>query len=131
MHEEDKVKAFLASSDALDDMPASFSAMSAGDKLVVRAFWWGWHIEVPQKILEKIRNGTTLAEIIAGGLFAVIGAACPPIGIAGAAALFVIGAHGAIIDVVNEGKGVYLSWLWLQVIPPAPTAALPVPTPIK
>jgi len=102
--------------------------------ITTEAYWWGFHIVIPEQALNDILSAQNIGNVIGGLLIngGPVAAGCPPMAILilGIAAAF--GVEVAVIKAVDKGNGVYLSWCWLQV--PAlfafPAGALPVPTPI-
>lgn len=116
-------------------------ALAAGQsQITARAFWWGFHIEISDSALKALLEAGDITKLILGTgtlgqLIAVYG-----FGVAGVphiAAMVTILAltllvYGYALKTMNQGKGVYLSWSWLQVayIPIMPWAVLPVPTPV-
>jgi hypothetical protein len=103
----------------------ALAGASAEETLRVEARWWCWFIVVPHSIMEKIANGGMLL----GALTSALGAAVVVAGVAAvitgpivAVAAGLILAQFALYRVVDQGKGVYLTAVWV-----APTVFVPTP----
>lgn len=112
---------------------ANAAVATPNASITSEAFWWGFHVVIPEPCLNGIAGAKNVGDAIGGFL----GAGASLAGVPPAAVLVLaIGAaytlETALITAVDKGNGVYLSWSWVQV--PAlflvPAAALPVPTPI-
>lgn len=105
----------LASSDAAvpstQDMAALLRSggLTAKGGTVVRAFWWGFHIQVSHEDLEAFLGGAnavnTIVDMIGGN---IPSPAAPFIRLA---ALFVAGALQLLAG-LDRGNGVYISMSW-------------------
>lgn len=105
-------------------------------KLQLRAFAWGFHIQVSHDALnELLQEGAAVATLVGSFGIAVVassgGAAAPASAMASALIVGTIATMGSTLRMVdNNSKGIYLSWTWAQVampwtmflIPPVPTA---------
>ena len=131
MGQEKVIEAFLTSDAIVAEAAEAHSELgpaSTNNKIIARAFWWGWHLEIPQAALDTIKNVHDVVGYLLTGGLTIIGLALPPVAVMAVLVGSVLIIHRKIIDEVNQGKGVYLSWLWVQGVV---AAALPVPTPIK
>lgn len=90
------------------------------NEIVARAFWWGFHLQIPEQALEEIGTAIANGTPFVGLLGSVTGPAAPYITLIVA----FINAEYAWMKGVNRGKGVYLSMTWA-----AP--GIFVPTPIR
>jgi hypothetical protein len=90
--------------------------------ITAEAFWWGFHVEIPEAPLKTLMTVGSVLKAIGGvgtagtsGVMLIAGASTPPgvVIIAGIAAAFAV--ETAAINIADHGKGVYLSWTWLQV----------------
>jgi len=109
-------------------------------------FWvkpWGFVLVVREPAIKYIEGGGTITGGVLGGIgafsglggLAAAGSVLGPIGIGVgfvtgllAAALAI---YAGLIAIIDEGKGVYLTWTWAQVLPFLNITQLPIVTPIK
>jgi hypothetical protein len=75
---------------------------------VVRAFWWGFHIEVSHGDLESFLNVANPINAVAAAIGPVTGPAAPFVALA---AGFIAGAL-ALLRGLDRGRGVYISMSW-------------------
>ena len=113
---------------------ASIALTAGPNQIIARAFWWGFHVEIPNNILHDITTAGNVTAILLSAAalgFAVYG--IPPVAIVIGVIALAIKIEGEIIRQVNQGKGVYLSWSWPQValIYWMPWLVLPLPTPVR
>ena len=109
------------------------AAAASDDKITAHAFWWGFHIRIPEKPLKDIETASDVAKAVTGAIGTGFGAAgVPPVAIMIGVIVAVWSVMGFVIKGIDQGKGIYLSWTWLQVpaMLAAPAAAMPVPTAI-
>jgi hypothetical protein len=104
-------------------------------KITAEAFWWGMHIVIPEGPLKDIETASNISKVVAGLIGTGFGVAgIPPVAIVIGIIVAVWGAESIAINAVDQGKGVYLSWIWPQValvtMPPF-IQSLPIPTAIK
>ncbi len=113
----------------------SLSSHHNPNKISAKAYIWGFHIVIPEKPLQELYK----AADITAALNALIGAGFGAGGVPPAAIVigFLVGileVEKAVIQAIDRGKGVYLSWSWLQVpamsTPPF-VGIQPIITPIK
>lgn len=85
---------------------------------VVRAFWWGFHIEISHEDLA----GAVAAADTAGAIVAAIGPVTGPAAPFVSAAGGFVALMGAVMAGMDRGRGVYLSMSWfaLGVFVPTP-----------
>ncbi|MFK8186392.1 MAG: hypothetical protein AB8B99_23700 [Phormidesmis sp.] len=110
------------------------SAIVNSNKITAEAFWWGFHIVIPESALKKIENASDIGKVISGLMGAGFGmAGIPPVAICISIITAVWGVESAAIKKADHGKGVYLSWVWPQVAfiwAPPYVQSLPLPTAI-
>ncbi len=75
---------------------------------VVRAFWWGFHIEVPHQDLAGFLSAAVPINAIAAAIGPATGPAAPFVALA---AGFIAGALTALRQ-LDRGRGVYISMSW-------------------
>ena len=107
-------------------------------------FWvkpWGLVLVVREPAIKYLQGGGTISAGVLGGIAAAAGVAGPVgvvvaliVGICAAA----LGIYSGVINIMDQGKGVYLTWTWAQFIPflvppfiPNPMYGIPVVTSIK
>ena len=101
----------------------------------LNGFWWGFHVWFNEPLLRKIYDGVDATAALAGlgGLTATATGIGIPVAICLGFLAAVLELLKSAMKLVDQGKGVYLSWTWLQVpfflLPPNP-ADLPLPTAI-
>jgi len=102
---------------------------------------WGLVLVVREPAIKYLQGGGTISASALGGIAAVAGVTGPAgivvaliVGICAAA----LGIFSGVISIMDQGKGVYLTWTWAQFIPflvppliPNPMYGIPVVTPIK
>ena len=114
---------------------AQATTMFSNDKITAHAFWWGIHIVIPEGPLKVIRTTSDISKVVSGLIGVGFGVAgVPPVAIAIGIIVAVWGAESVAINAVDQGKGVYLSWLWPQlalVWAPPYIQSLPLPTAIR
>jgi hypothetical protein len=111
---------------------AAIAAPPAG--VSTEAYWWGFHIVIPEQSLKYIMASSDVSAVLAGAFAAAPPvAACPPAAFLVVAAAAAIALEGVAMTTVDQGNGVYLSWCWIQVpmVVGCPALALPVPTAIQ
>ena len=113
---------------------SQLEAKASDKKITAEAFWWGIHIVIPEGPLNDIRHASDIGKVVAGAIGTGFGiAGVPPVAIGIGLIVAVWGAESLTINAVDQGKGVYLSWLWPQlalVWSPPYIQSLPVPTAI-
>ncbi|MGH1433049.1 MAG: hypothetical protein ACRBG0_01170 [Lewinella sp.] len=86
------------------------------NKISAKAYIWGFHIAIPEKPLQELLKATDItAAVIALGGAGFGAGGVPPIAAVAAVLAGIIGLERAVIQSIDGGKGVYLSWSWIQV----------------
>jgi hypothetical protein len=97
-------------------------AVAAGQVITAQAFWWGYQFVIPESTMKGFSNAgnAVMAFMSLGGsvIAASGGALAPAVAIAAA----YVAAELALMQVVDQGKGVYLSASWLKPDLIVPTA---------
>lgn len=85
------------------------AAAAPGDVITAKAFWWGWHLDVPHDQVEPLLSNTEkVAEIVETALHFI-----PEVGALVALALKAYFAvMRQVVEKVDKGNGVYLSQTW-------------------
>jgi len=96
------------------------SSRAATGVPIVRAFWWGFHIECSSQGLNDFLNAAKPINEIAAAIGPVTGPAAPFVL---AAAAFIAAALG-LLRSIDRGKGVYISMSWF-----APGVFIPTTVP--
>lgn len=104
---------------------------------------WGFVLAVREPAVKYIQGGGNIAAGVAGGAGALAGlgglaaasSALGPLGITVGVIAGIIAAElavvGGVITMMDQGKGVYLTWTWVQVLPFLNITQLPIVTPIN
>ena len=111
---------------------------------------WGVVLVVHEPAVKYLQGGGTISAGVLGGIGGVSGlgglaaatSVLDPLGIVVGAVVGIcaaaLGIYSGVIGIMDEGKGVYLTWTWAQFIPflvppfiPNPMYGLPVVTTIK
>ncbi len=98
-------------------------SFAAGQVIRAKAFWWGYHFVIPESAMDEFTSiGNVISTFMAlgGSVIAASGGSLAPV-VAIVAAY--AAAELAIMQAIDQGKGVYLSASWVS-------PALIVPTPI-
>ncbi len=86
------------------------------NKISAKAYIWGFHIAIPEKPLQELFKATDVTSAIIGLAGAGFGAGgVPPIAIIAGFLTGILEVEKSVISAIDGGKGVYLSWSWLQV----------------
>jgi hypothetical protein len=100
-------------------------------------FWvkpWGLVLVVREPAVKYLQGGGAISAGALGGIAAVAGVT-GPFGVAVAVIVGIcaaaLGIYSGVITIMDQGKGVYLTWTWAQLIPALPQYGLPLVTPIK
>ena len=110
---------------------------------------WGLVLVVREPAVKYLQGGGQITGSVLGGIggaagltgLAAASSLLGPLGIIAGAVLAIVGAalgiYSAVISMMDQGKGVYLTWTWAQFVPflvppliPNPMYGLPVVTPI-
>lgn len=87
------------------------SQTAAQGRTVVRAFWWGFHVEISHPDLQQIVNSpdpiSVAQRLIRSGN--IPGAVVPFIG---AVISFIVGNALKLLQGLDQGRGVYISMSW-------------------
>jgi hypothetical protein len=97
---------YLAATPNVASIVASPRAASGAP--IVRAFWWGFHIECSSQGLRDFIGGASSVNDIAAAIGPVTGPAAPWVTLAAA---FISGAL-ALLQSLDRGNGVYISMSW-------------------
>lgn len=110
------------------------NALTNSDKITAHAYWWGFHIAIPEGPLKKMETATDVGKVITGAVGVGFGiAGIPPVAVCIGILVAVWGVESIAIKAADHGKGVYLSWIWPQVpfaVVPPYVQSLPLPTAI-
>ncbi|MEB3278791.1 MAG: hypothetical protein VKK42_07680 [Lyngbya sp.] len=93
------------------------------EKITAAAFWWGYHFVIPEAVMKefsKVSDVVAAFMAYGGSLIAASGGTLAPL-VAIVAAY--VSVQLALMQAVNQGKGVYLSATWISPV-------ILVPTPI-
>ncbi|WP_332880980.1 hypothetical protein [Streptomyces sp. NBC_00564] len=105
----------LTVADSLDMAPADVGVPG----VTVRAFWWGFHVQIDHDTLRQILDAAdTVNELVVAVGGTIPSPAQPWIRLIG---LFVAGMHEAL-RVLDRGRGIYISMSWF-----APGVFVPTP----
>ena len=110
------------------------AAKASGSQISAEAFWWGFHIVIPEGPLKQMETASDISKVVSGAIGVGFGVAgVPPVAVCIGIIVAVWGVESIAIKAADHGKGVYLSWLWpqvpLAVVPPY-IQSLPLPTAI-
>ena len=135
VQEKSSIRNILESTSVEEDRKVSLLSAVAGnsDKITAHAYWWGFHVVIPEKALKDITTASDITKVVGGLIGVGFGAlGIPPVAVIVGAIVIAFGIEGIAIKAVDQGKGVYLSWTWLQIpaLALGPEAALPLPTAI-
>ncbi|WP_210583099.1 hypothetical protein [Streptomyces sp. GESEQ-35] len=87
-------------------LPAAAEGVSG---VTVRAFWWGFHVEIDHPSLESILNSADAVNALVGMIGGAIPSPAQPWIVL--AAQFVAGAH-QLLRSLDRGQGIYISMSW-------------------
>jgi hypothetical protein len=88
--------------------PSVFAAPTPTNRITVHAYWWGFHLVVPEPVMTQwTAGGATVGGVIA----AIAGATGPAAPFIAAAAAYVAAEFG-LMKTVDKGRGVYVSMSW-------------------
>lgn len=93
----------------LAQAPAGVPAPQDVGGVTVRAFWWGFHIEIDHPSLESILTSADAVNALVGMIGGAIPSPAQPWIVL--AAQFVAGAH-QLLRSLDRGQGVYISMSW-------------------
>ena len=97
----------LAARSGVAPTSAPAGAVSRGG-VVARAFWWGFHIEIPRNDLQQFLSVANPVAAIIAAIGPVTGPAAPFIGLAAAFIAVSLG----LLKGLDRGRGVYVSMSW-------------------
>jgi hypothetical protein len=92
-----------------------------GGGVVVRAFWWGFHVQVDHDALEEVLDSADTVNSLVEKIGGSIPSPAQPWIIV--IAKFVAGAH-ALLRAIDQGGGIYISMSWAAL-------GICVPTPVR
>jgi hypothetical protein len=92
-----------------NEMAASLVPTAAKGPTIVRAFWWGFHLEISHEYLLRFLNAADPINAVIGSIGGGIPSPAQP-WIALAAA-FIAGAL-KLLRTLDKGQGVYISMTW-------------------
>jgi hypothetical protein len=101
--------------------PAALDTREPTDEVTVRAFWWGFHIQIGHQALERILSAADGVNALVGSIGGAIPSPAQPWIVL--IAKFVVGVH-ALLRQLDHGSGVYISMSWF-----APGAFVPTTVP--
>ncbi|GAA1769853.1 hypothetical protein GCM10009712_17230 [Pseudarthrobacter sulfonivorans] len=102
-------------------VPAALDTRGPADDITVRAFWWGFHIQIGHQALERILTAADGVNALVGSIGGAIPSPAQPWIVL--IAKFVVGVH-ALLRQLDHGNGVYISMSWF-----APGAFVPTTVP--
>jgi len=101
---------------------------------------WGLVLVVREPAIKYLQGGGTISASVLGGIAAVAGVTGPlgiAVGLIVGICAAALGVFSGVINIMDRGKGVYLTWTWAQFLPflippfiPNPMYGIPVVTPI-
>lgn len=101
-----------------DDVP---DVATRGDGVTVRAFWWGFHVQLDHESLTEVLDSADVVNTLVGLIGGSIPSPAQPWIVV--IAKFVSGAH-ALLRTLDHGNGIYISMSWF-----APGIFVPTPVP--
>ena len=97
-------------------------AAAEGQVITAQAFWWGYHFVIPEAAMKDFTSGGSVVAAfmaLGGTIIAASGGALAPL-------VAVVAAYVAVelplMLAIDQGKGVYLSAVWLTWAVLVPTA---------
>lgn len=102
-------------------VPAAVGTRESADDVTVRAFWWGFHIQIGHQALERILTAADGVNALVASIGGAIPSPAQPWIVL--IAKFVVGVH-ALLRQLDQGNGVYISMSWF-----APLAFVPTTVP--
>lgn len=101
-----------------NDSPLALGVSPADDAITVEAYWWGFHLRVPEILMSSWLAGGLSAGAVVGAIAGATGPAAPFVAAAGA---YITAEFNAAAE-VDQGNGVYISMSWFAPLVFVPTA---------